>query len=122
MSPGCVQENLKRLTECVFDKTDAFERSGAPTQLAAASRVPDANVIDMSLGPVPGRPSLPVGHRQACSSTGGGSHLSDTYATTATRALSRELAESHRRAAGPEVSRTRPAQVIGWLTASRKWP
>lgn len=89
-APGCVQENLERLTECVFGKASALKRSGAATALAAAEKVPDANVVDMSpvLCPDGRRCPAVIGKVLVYRS---GSHISDTYAGTATRALSREL-------------------------------
>jgi hypothetical protein len=89
-APGCVQENLEQLTECVYDKQAQQRKSGAATQLAAAKQVPEANVIDMSpvLCPDGRRCPAVIGNVLVYRS---GTHISDTYATTATRALSREL-------------------------------
>jgi peptidoglycan/LPS O-acetylase OafA/YrhL len=89
-APGCVQGNLEHLTECVYSKRAQLKKSGSAAQVAAAAHVPDAHVIDMS-------PVLCPDGRQCPSVIGkvlvyrSGSHLSNTYASTATTALSREL-------------------------------
>ena len=62
--PAACRRTSRSSPECVFAKAGARKPSGAPTQLAAARRVPEARVIDMSPVAVPGRASLPCGHRQ----------------------------------------------------------
>lgn len=92
-APGCVQENQKRLTECVYRKAAQMPKTGSAAQLEAATRVPDANVVDMSpvLCPDGRRCPAVIGKVLVYRS---GTHVGDTYAATATRALSRELAEA----------------------------
>ena len=91
--PECVQENLRRLVACVSPKALGVRNSGAPSQLAAAARVPEARVVDMApvLCPDGRRCPAVIGNVLVYRS---GTHISDTYAATATRALSAALAEA----------------------------
>lgn len=90
-APGCVQEHLEQLTQCVYRKRSQLPKTGSAAQLEAAAEVPEANVVDMSpiLCPDGRRCPAVIGKVLVYRS---GSHIGDTYATTATRALSRELA------------------------------
>ena len=62
--PGCVQANLRHLTNCVFEKRSRVEASGAGA--AARGRGPGAGGQgDRHVaGPVPRRSPLPAGDRQ----------------------------------------------------------
>ena len=88
--PECVQENLDRLTACVSPKAAGVRRSGAPAQLAAAERVPQARVIDMASVLCPDGKQCPavIGNVLVYRS---GTHISDTYAATTTPMLSASL-------------------------------
>lgn len=92
-APGCVHENQRRLTRCVYSKASQMPKTGSAAQVEAATRVPEANVVDMSpvLCPDGRRCPAVIGKVLVYRS---GTHIGDTYATTATRALSRELAEA----------------------------
>jgi hypothetical protein len=91
--PGCVQANLRHLTNCVYSKRGRMEESGAAAQLEAAAQVPEADVVDMSPVLCPdGRRCPPViGNVLVYRS---GTHISDTYASTSTDALAREFAKA----------------------------
>jgi len=91
--PGCVQENLAKLSACGFPKATGVASSGAPTQVEAAAEVPGTKVIDMSDVLCPDATTCPavIGNVLAYRS---GSHVSDTYARTSTQALSAALAKA----------------------------
>ena len=93
--PACVTANPQQLSACAYPKAVGVESSGAPAQLAAAARVPGARVVDMSATTCPDGVRCPavIGNVVVYRS---GSHLSDTYAATTARALSRELAKATR--------------------------
>ena len=93
-SPGmevyeCVAEHPERLEECVFDRERGIASSAAPTQRAAAERVPTARVVDPTDWVCPQEQCVPVIgdvllYRQ-------GTHLTDTYVRSATPLLAAEL-------------------------------
>ena len=85
----CVAEFPEHLSECALDRQLAVARSGAPSQLAAAERVPQVDVLDMtdtlcneSLCP----PVIEgvLAYRQ-------GSHISNTYAMSTKNILASRL-------------------------------
>ncbi|WP_193311481.1 acyltransferase family protein [Georgenia satyanarayanai] len=85
----CVAENLQSLETCAFDRETGIAESAAPTQRAAAERVPTARVVDLTEHVCPAEECVPVigdvlVYRQ-------GSHLTDTYVRSLTPVLSREL-------------------------------
>ena len=89
-SPNCVRHNLERLSACGYPLEEDVDRSGASAQRAAAARLPGTPVVDMTHTICPG---------QTCPAVIGnvlvyrnGTHLSDSFATSARRALSRKLA------------------------------
>ncbi|MCW2852009.1 MAG: acyltransferase [Nocardioides sp.] len=88
--PDCVQENLDDLTRCVGLKADGTPRSGAPAQLAAAKRVPEVRVVDMSPAVCPDGVHCPavIGNVLVYR---GGTHLSNSYARSATPILAKKL-------------------------------
>ncbi|WP_170867183.1 acyltransferase family protein [Nocardioides lianchengensis] len=91
--PDCVQEHLDDLTQCVSLKERSVPRSGAPRQLEAARRVPEVRIVDMSDVLCPDGVRCPpvIGNVLVYR---GGSHLTDTYARSATSALSARLARA----------------------------
>jgi hypothetical protein len=91
--PDCVQENLDDLTRCVALKSEGTLRSGAPAQLAAAKRVPEVRLVDMSPVVCPDGVHCPavIGNVLVYR---GGTHLSNTYARTTTTILAEKLAEA----------------------------
>lgn len=93
----CVAENPGALAACAFDREEAVAASSAPTQVAAAERVPEVRLIDLEQSICPFAECVPViGNvllwRQ-------GTHLTDTYARTLTGALSEQLVPLVERAA-----------------------
>jgi peptidoglycan/LPS O-acetylase OafA/YrhL len=90
-APGCVQKHPERLSSCAFPADLRIAASGAAAALAAAVRVPEAAVVDMSPVLCPDGETCPavIGNVLVYRT---GSHISDTFAETATEALSQELA------------------------------
>ena len=91
--PRCVQENQKRLSECGFPEETGASLSGAPAQLAAAAKVPDARVLDLTKVVCPDGSTCPpvIGNVLVYR---GGSHLSDTYAASTAKVLGTALADA----------------------------
>ncbi|WP_430868438.1 acyltransferase family protein [Demequina aurantiaca] len=87
--PACLAEHLGNPEACAFDRASGVKASGAPAFLAAAERVNSVDVIDMTdvlcnetmCPPVIGDVLV---YRQ-------GSHITNTYATSATDILTARL-------------------------------
>lgn len=94
--PGCVKQNRRNLAACAFDRRAATRTSGGPAARKAAGKVARARVIDMSRALCPNGRTCPavIGNVLVYRS---GSHISDTFASTRTAALSRAL---HRASGG----------------------
>ncbi|VXB53866.1 conserved membrane hypothetical protein [Aeromicrobium sp. 9AM] len=86
----CVARHPQELNRCSFDRKRAIEESGAPSQRAAAERVPGVKTVDLSGTICPDRDRCPavIGnvlvYRQ-------GSHLTTTFVDSAKPRLSAAL-------------------------------
>ncbi|GAB2607730.1 acyltransferase family protein [Pseudactinotalea suaedae] len=85
----CVAENPEHLAACTFDRDQAVATSAAPTQTAAAARVPEVDLIDLRESICPFAECVPViGNvllwRQ-------GTHITDTYAQSLAETLAEQL-------------------------------
>ncbi|WP_182526737.1 acyltransferase family protein [Nocardioides dongkuii] len=91
--PDCVQENLEDLTRCMNAKAAGQTSSGASLQVDAAERVPGVEVVDMSPVLCPDGEQCPavIGNVLVYR---GGTHITDTFAATATEALAARLAKA----------------------------
>ncbi len=91
----CVAQHPKKLTDCSFDRERGISGSAAPSQLAAAEKVPGVTVMDLTetICPVGDRCPVVIGdvlvYRQ-------GSHITNTYALSAEPELSAALYEASR--------------------------
>lgn len=90
-APACVRENRKKLSRCSFPKEPAMRLSGASAAREAARRL-GIEPIDMSRQMCRGA-TCPAVIRGILVYRGG-THISDTFATSRTRALSRALRSS----------------------------
>lgn len=88
-APACVRENRNRLSRCAFPKAPAMRISGASAAREAARRLRGVEAIDLSREMCP-RSTCPAVLRGILVYRGG-SHISDTFATSRTRTLSRAL-------------------------------
>ena len=93
-APACVRKNRDQLSRCAFPKEPAMRASGASAAREAARRLRGVEAIDMSRHMCPGSTCPAV--LRGILVYRGGSHISDTYATSRTRALSRALHGSTR--------------------------
>ena len=88
--PACVQENQNHLTACRYPLEGRAEKTGQPAALAAAKDVPQARVVDMTDVLCPGGVYCPavIGNVLVYRT---GSHLTDSYAVSATDILAARL-------------------------------
>lgn len=91
--PECVLRHSENLTTCRYPLADQLDQTGQPAQRAAAVLVPRARVVDMTDLVCPGGVFCPpvIGNVLVYRS---GSHLSDSFATSATDTLAARIAEA----------------------------
>ncbi|KRA29956.1 MULTISPECIES: acyltransferase family protein [unclassified Nocardioides] len=91
--PGCVQEHRDQLTACGYPLAGRLERTGAPAQLAAAKRLPEAAIVDMTDVVCPGGAVCPpvIGNVLVYRS---GTHLSDSFAESTLDLLGERISEA----------------------------
>ncbi|MGH3458866.1 acyltransferase family protein [Aeromicrobium sp.] len=89
----CVAQNQDDLRRCVFDRGKGFVKSGGPTQLAAAEKVPAVEVMDMADVICPDGPRCApvIGnvlvYRQ-------GTHITNTFVLSAQKQLAAALSNA----------------------------